>query len=233
MRTLLISLFFAFSIAICNAQIAPPKQTDTLVITSVKYNYADIDKSNWPCEVIYKSTQDIRIGNQTFNIVKVKKIFEVIYFTVYDVNDPNKKAYNLEFTEKGDGTNVLSFSGYEFNCFKMARVVEESEGNEGDNTESEFESNCEANARLAGRSVKGTLPRPSYGVQADGKVVVKIWVDQNGNVTKAQAGVEGTTATNKTLWQASYKAAMGAHFNMDTYAPTLQEGTITYIFRMR
>jgi TonB family protein len=86
---------------------------------------------------------------------------------------------------------------------------------------------------VAGRSVNGTLPRPSYGVQADGKVVVKIWVDQYGNVTKAQAGVEGTTATDKTLWQAAYKAALGAHFNMDATAPALQEGTITYIFRMR
>ena len=91
----------------------------------------------------------------------------------------------------------------------------------------------EPNARVAGRSVNGTLPRPSYGVQADGKVVVKIWVDQYGNVTKAQAGVEGTTATDKTLWQAAYKAALGAHFNMDASAPPLQEGTITYIFRIR
>ena len=93
--------------------------------------------------------------------------------------------------------------------------------------------NEEPNARVAGRSVNGTLPKPSYGVQADGKVVVKIWVDQYGNVTKALAGVEGTTATDKTLWQAAYKAAMGAHFNMDASAPPLQEGTITYIFRIR
>ena len=53
------------------------------------------------------------------------------------------------------------------------------------------------------------------------------------NLYKAQAGVEGTTATDKTLWQAAYKAAMGAHFNMDASAPALQEGTITYIFKMK
>ena len=91
----------------------------------------------------------------------------------------------------------------------------------------------EPNARLTGRSVNGTLPRPSYGVQQSGKVVVKIWVNQYGDVEKAQAGVEGTTATDKTLWQAAYKAAMGAHFNMDASAPALQEGTITYIFNLR
>lgn len=95
------------------------------------------------------------------------------------------------------------------------------------------ETSGEPNARLVGRSVNGTLPRPSYGVQASGKVVVKIWVDQYGSVTKAQAGVEGTTATDKSLWQAAYKAAMGAHFNMDASAPALQEGTITYIFNLR
>ena len=91
----------------------------------------------------------------------------------------------------------------------------------------------EPNAKLAGRSVNGTLPRPGYNVQADGKVVVKIWVNQSGEVEKAQAGVEGTTATDKTLWQAAYKAALGANFNKDANAPALQEGTITYIFRMR
>ena len=95
------------------------------------------------------------------------------------------------------------------------------------------ETSGEPNARLVGRSVNGTLPRPSYGVQASGMVVVKIWVDQYGSVTKAQAGVEGTTATDKSLWQAAYKAAMGAHFNMDASAPALQEGTITYIFNLR
>lgn len=91
----------------------------------------------------------------------------------------------------------------------------------------------EPNAKLVGRSVNGTLPRPSYGVQASGKVVVKIWVDQYGTVIKAQAGVEGTTATDKTLWQAAYKAAMGASFNMKADAPALQEGTITYIFNLK
>ena len=95
------------------------------------------------------------------------------------------------------------------------------------------ETSGEPNARLVGRSVNGTLPRPSYGVQASGKVVVKIWVDQYGSVTKAQPGVEGTTATDKSLWQAAYKAAMGAHFNMDASAPVQQVGTITYIFNLR
>jgi hypothetical protein len=95
------------------------------------------------------------------------------------------------------------------------------------------ETSGQPNARVPGRSVNGTLPRPSYGVQASGKVVVDIWVDQYGNVQKAIAGGDGTTVTDKTLWQAARKAALGAHFNMSADAPALQKGTITYIFNLK
>ena len=94
------------------------------------------------------------------------------------------------------------------------------------------ETSGEPNAKLAGRSVNGTLPRPSYGVQAAGKVVVDIWVDNYGNVQKAVPGAEGTTVSDKTLWQAARKAALGAHFNMSADAPPLQKGTITYVFKL-
>lgn len=94
------------------------------------------------------------------------------------------------------------------------------------------ETSGEPNAKLAGRSVNGTLPRPSYAVQESGKVVVEIWVDNYGNVQKAVAGAEGTTVSDKTLWQAARKAALGAHFNMSADAPALQKGTITYIFKL-
>lgn len=94
------------------------------------------------------------------------------------------------------------------------------------------ETQGEPNAKLAGRTVNGTLPRPSYGVQAAGTVVVDIWVDNYGNVQKAVAGAEGTTVTDKTLWQAARKAALGAHFNMSADAPAMQKGTITYIFKL-
>lgn len=94
------------------------------------------------------------------------------------------------------------------------------------------ETSGEPNAKVAGRSVVGALPKPSYGIQASGKVVVKIWVDNYGTVQKAVPGAEGTTANDKTLWQAARKAALGAHFNMDGDAPAMQEGTITYIFKL-
>jgi len=89
------------------------------------------------------------------------------------------------------------------------------------------------NAHLKGRNVVGALPRPSYSAQLSGIVVVTIWVDQYGTVQKAQAGADGTTVTDKTLWAAARKAAMDSHFNMSADAPALQQGTITYIFNLK
>jgi len=86
-------------------------------------------------------------------------------------------------------------------------------------------------ARLQGRSVMGSLPLPEYSVQASGRVVVRIMVDKNGNVTSAQPGVAGTTVTNRTLWEAAKEAALKAKFN--TSSTISQEGTITYIFTLR
>ena len=91
----------------------------------------------------------------------------------------------------------------------------------------------EPQALLAGRTQNGTLPRPAYSVQKDGKVVVEIWVDNYGTVQKAVPGAEGTTVTDRDLWNEARKAAMKASFNISADAPAMQKGTITYIFKVK
>ena len=44
--------------------------------------------------------KDIRIGGQTFNIVRADKYREVITFNVFDKNYRTKKEYKLAFREK-------------------------------------------------------------------------------------------------------------------------------------
>jgi TonB family protein len=89
------------------------------------------------------------------------------------------------------------------------------------------------NVHLEGRSAVGNLPRPSYNVQREGKVVVSITVDQYGKVLDAQAGADGTTVTDQTLWAAARKAAMESRFNQSASAPGAQKGTITYEFKLK
>ena len=87
-----------------------------------------------------------------------------------------------------------------------------------------------ASANLDGRSLVGRLPRLTSSGQVEGTIVVDIKVDQDGNVTEATAGAEGTTITNNNIWNAAKSSAMRAHFNMSADAPALQSGTITYTF---
>ena len=80
----------------------------------------------------------------------------------------------------------------------------------------------EPSARLAGRTVVGSLLLPSYGVQKAGRVVVRIMVDREGNVTDAIPGIEGTTVQDRSLWSAAKQAALQAHFNANPKAPVQQ-----------
>ena len=83
--------------------------------------------------------------------------------------------------------------------------------------------------KLSGRSSK-SLPKPNYNQREEGVVVVEIWVDKAGNVTKAIAGGRGTTTTNTSLWKLAAEAAKRSKFDSKANAPEEQKGTITYNF---
>lgn len=86
---------------------------------------------------------------------------------------------------------------------------------------------------LGGRGLKGSLPRPIYPGNEQGKVVVEIFVDRYGNVVKANAGIKGSTILSKPYLDAAYNAAMRAKFDPKPDAPELQRGTITYRFSLQ
>ena len=88
-------------------------------------------------------------------------------------------------------------------------------------------------ASLAGRSLVGALPTPDYSARDQGKVVIEIYVDQQGRVTKADYRSQGSTTGNSSLVASAKRAAMQARFNVDEDAPLSQKGTITYNFRMQ
>ncbi|MBU0487418.1 MAG: energy transducer TonB [Bacteroidetes bacterium] len=82
---------------------------------------------------------------------------------------------------------------------------------------------------LSGRGAKN-LPKPDYNVDEEGKVVVEIWVDRDGKVTRAAPGAKGTTTTNSYLHNKAKDAAMKATFSSNPEAAEIQKGTITYYF---
>jgi len=82
---------------------------------------------------------------------------------------------------------------------------------------------------LAGRQANN-LATPAYDSPDQGTVVVRIWVNQQGVVIRAEAGQRGTTVNDRTLWREAESAAMRSNFRPDANAPDTQVGTITYRF---
>ncbi len=75
-----------------------------------------------------------------------------------------------------------------------------------------------------------SLPLPEYTSSSQGKVVVRITVNRNGEVVRAVAGERGTTTTDAVLWAAAERAAMRARFDVKNDAAEEQTGSITYNF---
>jgi hypothetical protein len=65
-----------------------------------------------------------------------------------------------------------------------------------------------------------------------GIVVVRIEVNQNGQVINATPGVKGTTNSASCLTDPARRAAMATRFNSDNNAPSRQVGTIIYNFKL-
>lgn len=85
---------------------------------------------------------------------------------------------------------------------------------------------------LAGRKSQ-SLPMPKYDYQGEGTVVVEVTVDKSGVVTKAVAGVKGSTTLDEYLLKVARDAALKARFDSNVNAPVIQKGTITYIFKLK
>ncbi len=88
-------------------------------------------------------------------------------------------------------------------------------------------------AELEGREVVGGLIAPKYNVEKEGRVIVKIYVDRYGVVTRANPGMQGTTVQDSELWEAAREAALNTVFNTSNSSPTIQEGRISYYFKLK
>jgi TonB family protein len=84
---------------------------------------------------------------------------------------------------------------------------------------------------LSGRSSR-QIPRPSNNFSNEGIVVVTIYVNRAGSVTRVISGAQGTTTSNLQLRQLAEQAARQAKFSPKEDAPEEQKGTITYIFEL-
>lgn len=82
---------------------------------------------------------------------------------------------------------------------------------------------------LNGRTLM-SLVKPVYNSEEVGTVVVRIWVNRAGQVTRVVPGVKGTTTMDRNLWKTAEAAALQSRFVPKENAPEEQVGTISYRF---
>jgi hypothetical protein len=74
------------------------------------------------------------------------------------------------------------------------------------------------------------LEVPAYLCKGQGRVVIRITVDRNGRVGKAELDAAATTTTDACMVDNALSSAQQAKFNQSSDAPDPQRGTITYTF---
>ena len=82
---------------------------------------------------------------------------------------------------------------------------------------------------LGGRGAK-SLHRPDDDFSEEGRIVVDIWVNRNGQVVRAEVATKGTDIISNSMRQKAIQAAKRSTFASDPDAPEEQHGTITYTF---
>lgn len=82
---------------------------------------------------------------------------------------------------------------------------------------------------LGGRGAK-SLHRPDDDFSEEGRIVVDIWVNRDGQVVRAEVATKGTDIINNAMRQKAIQAAKRSIFASDPDAPEEQHGTITYTF---
>ena len=131
------------------------------------------------------------------------------------------------------------------NAFGKGAQMEGSKGSasSGTGTEGSKEGNSSIGAKtgtggygtfdLGGRSLgMGSLPKPAYTVQEEGRVVVNITVNPAGQVVETSINLSHTNTPSSALRKAAEDAAKKARFNsIDGMGK--QTGTITYNFKLK
>lgn len=82
---------------------------------------------------------------------------------------------------------------------------------------------------LEGRNLV-SRPKIDDNISEEGKVMVNIWVDQDGNVTRATINEAQTNTNSKDLREKALKAAKKTKFSPNPGAAVEQKGLMTYKF---
>lgn len=135
MKTFVTVLCLLFGV-VCNAQLKPPTQVDTLVVVDLEYNYSSLSMNNWPFKYVYRSGTSFKFGDVgEFEIVGVNRLTSCVEFILKDRNGSDREEYRLLQEDEDYGKIKISFSGYICHCVLKDSLRESQENSETEEDE--------------------------------------------------------------------------------------------------
>lgn len=146
-----------------------------------------------------------------------------------DIGKPEKKSAAAQPDEKPAPTGVVSFInelvGDAQEEYRAAKKANENAPKKAVVTRLKVKSSY----RMEDRYVDYKVYEPQELGNADGIVKLDITINYSGDVKSAKLN-SASTITDEEVIEACKKAALKTMFNLNSDAPKLQQGTITYTF---
>ena len=165
--------------------------------------------------------------------------------TIIKINDPvvnpkamykgNRSGNEGETGKQGNQGNINGDPNVKNHYGIPGGTGNGSGGGDGDgNGPGKGPGNSKPDYSLKGRKIINSIPpKIDKNFKKEGKVVVDIKVDKNGNVIWAEPGSRGTTTSDPTLFKCAKEAALKWKFDIKNNAVEEQKGTITFNFIIR
>ena len=237
------------------AQLGEPKITvrDTLAIVAVYYNEQPLAEQDWPWRNFVDDAVQLDLGAYQYKKISLitcdHNCYNLRFHSSYNY-------YQYKVVSKCGKPNTLTIQQYEDividgrHCNRIYKMdnyaiyavsglnpieagktsMKEPENNRNSLYTSDRYGTPSSGFSLSGRGAK-VLPSPKGGTQKQGKIVVKIRVDREGNVVSVEAPEKGSTIRDADIVSLAKEAAMKAKFSAKEDAPETQVGTITYVLR--
>ena len=230
-------------------QIPPPAEEGI----SINFGYQDFGSGSVQPKMIVeekKISPQIKVSNspviekiitqdiEATPTVKPKKI-EDKNKEVKKIEEKNKEVKKIEDKNTDPIVNTKAlYTGKKQNNINSQGINKEQgdqglkDGSQNSNIYNGLSNGTNAIAfQLGGRTI-AKIKKPIYDSQQQGKVVVTIRVNRNGNVISASPGAKGSTTTNTYLYAKAKEAALKTTFEANLKAPEIQVGTIIYNFKL-
>ena len=217
-------------------QIPPPPEEGI----TINFGYQDFgSNSEQPEPIVEEEITPQKLNNGFVEEITTQDIEEIPISKSKDQINKSEEIKKAEDKKPDPVVNIKAlYTGKKQNNSISQGIGEEQgdqgikDGNQNSNTYNGFSNGTNGIAYQLGDRTIAEITKPIYDSQQQGKVVVTIRVNRNGNVISASPGAKGSTTTSLYLYAKAKEAALKTTFEANSKAPEIQVGTIIYNFKL-